>query len=153
MNTIRTALAVAARLFLGLVFTVFGLNFFLHFLPTPAMPPAAGAFVGALLASGYLFPVVKTVEVTAGLMLLSGRFVPLALTLLAPIVVNILGFHLFVERGGLGVPLAVLVAGLYLAFANRDAFAPLLRARRLAPAAAEAHLPSPRLATGGRSAA
>ena len=57
---IRKHLPTAARLFLGLVFTVFGLNFFLHFIPTPPPPPRAGAFAGALFASGYLFPLLKT---------------------------------------------------------------------------------------------
>ena len=91
--TIRSKLPTVARVLMGVPFLVFGLNGFLHFLPTPPMPAAAGAFVGALAASGYLFPVLKTVEVAAALLLLSGRFVPLALTLLAPVLVNIVAFH------------------------------------------------------------
>jgi putative oxidoreductase len=129
MNTLSRFLPVAARLFLGLVFTVFGLNFFLHFLPMPPMSAKAGAFAGALLGSGYLFPLMKTVEVAAGLALLANRFVPLALALLAPIVVNIVGFHLVVAQHGAGLPLAMLAAEVYLAFAYREAFAPMLRGR------------------------
>jgi uncharacterized membrane protein YphA (DoxX/SURF4 family) len=129
MHTIRDRFPTVARLFLGLVFTVFGLNFFLHFLPTPPPPPRAAAFAGALFASGYLFPLLKTIEVLAGLALLSGRLVPLALTVLAPIIVNILGFHLFLAPSGLPVPLAVLAAELYLAWTYRAAFGPVLRWR------------------------
>src|SRR5438876_10334451 len=92
---LHTYVPTAARLFLGLVFTVFGLNFFLHFLPTPPLTPRAGAFAGALFATGYLFPLLKITEVVAGLLLLSNRFVPLALAVLAPVVINVVGFHLF----------------------------------------------------------
>jgi uncharacterized membrane protein YphA (DoxX/SURF4 family) len=129
MNTIRRYLPTAARLFLGLVFTVFGLNFFLHFLPMPAAPPRAAAFAGALFASGYFFPLLKTTEVVAGVLLLTGRFVPLALAVLAPIVVNIVGFHLFLEPSGLPVPLGMLAAEIFLGWSYRAAFASMLHAR------------------------
>ena len=146
MRTIRNRLPTVARLFLGLVFTVFGLNFFLHFLPTPPAPPRAAAFAGALFGSGYLVPLLKTTEVLAGIALLSGRLVPLALAVLAPIIVNILGFHLFLAPSGLAIPLAVLVAELYLARTYRAAFAPMLRWRtpiaRGAPAAVKEPLPA-----------
>jgi uncharacterized membrane protein YphA (DoxX/SURF4 family) len=138
MNRIRTYLPAVARVFLGLVFTVFGLNFFLHFLPMPPAPPRAAAFAGALFASGYLFPLLKVTEVASGLLLLSNRFVPLALTLLAPVLVNILGFHLFVQRGGFGLPLGLLAAEVYLAWKYRAAYAPMLHARTPLPARAGA---------------
>jgi hypothetical protein len=117
-----------ARVALGLVFVVFGLNGFLHFLPQGPMPPAAAPFVGGLLSAGYFFPVLKGTEVLAGLLLLTGRFVPLALTLLAPIVVNIALFHVFLVPG---LPMVVLVLTLeiYLAWVYRRAFAPMLRAK------------------------
>jgi len=134
MNTLRKYLPTAARLFLGLVFTVFGLNFFLHFLPMPAAPPRAAAFGGALFASGYLFPLLKGTEVVAGLLLLGGVFVPLALAVLAPIVINIVGFHLFLEPSGLPLPLVVLVAEIFLAWSYRAAFAPMLHLRTPLPA-------------------
>jgi uncharacterized membrane protein YphA (DoxX/SURF4 family) len=133
MNAIAKHLPTAARLFLGLVFTTFGLNFFLHFLPMPPAPPRAAAFGGALFASGYLFPLLKTTEVAAGLLLLANRFVPLALAVLAPIVINIVGFHLFLAPSGLGLALAVLAAELYVAWAHRAAFAPMLRGRTALP--------------------
>jgi len=129
MNTIRKVIPTGARLFLGLVFTIFGLNFFFHFLPPPAAPPRAAAFAGALFASGYLFPLLNITEVVAGVLLLSNRFVPLALAVLAPIVINIVAFHLFLATSDLGLALAVLAAELTLAWNRRAAFAPMLRAR------------------------
>jgi hypothetical protein len=127
--TIRSKLPTVARVLMGVPFLVFGLNGFLHFLPTPPMPAAAGAFVGALAASGYLFPILKSVEVASALLLLSGRFVPLALTMLAPVLVNIVAFHAALAPAGLAVPLVLLAAEIYLAWVHRDAFAPLLRAK------------------------
>jgi putative oxidoreductase len=143
MQSIRDRFPIVARVFLGLVFTVFGLNFFLHFLPTPPAPPRAAAFAGALFGSGYLFPLLKATEVLAGLALLTGRLVPLALTVLAPIIVNILGFHLFLAPAGLAIPLAVLAAELYLAWTYRAAFAPILRWRTPIAQAAPAALEEP----------
>jgi uncharacterized membrane protein YphA (DoxX/SURF4 family) len=87
----------AARIVLGGGFVVFGLNGFLNFMPMPPHPGPAGEFLGALGASGYMFPLIKGIELVTGLLLLAGRYVPLALTLLAPVMVNILAFHLFLE--------------------------------------------------------
>jgi len=129
-RTATSRLPTIARYLLGLVFTVFGLNFFLHFIPTPPpTDPAAGAFLGALFASGYVLTIVKLVEIGAGLLLLANRFVPLALALLAPIVVNIVAFHAVLAPAGVALPLVVLALELYLAWAYRAAFAPMLRAR------------------------
>ncbi len=127
MNTIARKIPTAARIVLGLVFTVFGLNGFFHFLPQPPMSGPPAEFAGALAATGYMFPLIKATEVGAGLLLLSGRFVPLALTLLAPVLVNIIAFHLFLVKGGLGLPVALVIAEVYLAWAYREAFAPMLR--------------------------
>jgi uncharacterized membrane protein YphA (DoxX/SURF4 family) len=129
MNAISRYAPAAARVFLGLVFFVFGLNGFLQFMPQPPMPPQAGAFMGALAATGYMFPLIKSVEVVAGALLLSNRFVPLALALLAPNVVNIVLFHAVLAPGGLPVALVVLGLELFAAWSNRDAYAPMLRAR------------------------
>jgi hypothetical protein len=121
--------AIAARYLLGLIFFVFGLNFFLHFLPAPAMAGPAGAFAGALMASGYVMPVVKTVEVIAGALLLGNRFVPLALALLAPIVVGTNGFHMSLAPAAGGAAYLALVLELFLAWNYRHAFAPMLQAK------------------------
>jgi uncharacterized membrane protein YphA (DoxX/SURF4 family) len=126
----KSKLVLAARILLGLIFFVFGLNFFFHFLPQPSAPPAAAAaFAGAMFATGYLFVLVKVVEVASGLLLLVGRFVPLALALLAPVVVNIIMFHAFLAPAGLPVPILVLALELGLAWSYRDAYRPMLAAR------------------------
>ena len=147
MNNVRKHLPTAARLFLGGVFLVFSLNFFVPFLPMPPAPPRAAAFGGALYASGYLFPLLKTTELVASLLLLTGRFVPLALAVLAPIVVNIAAFHLFLAPSGVLLSLAMLAAEIFLAWSYRAAFAPMLRARvALAPEPAIAEAKPARLA-------
>lgn len=122
-------LPTIARIALGLAFFVFGLNGFLQFLPQPPMSGAPADFLGALFVTGYMFPLIKGTEVLAGALLLSNRFVPLALTLLAPILVNIVAFHALLAGGGLGLPLVLLALEVALAYFYRDAFAPMLRAR------------------------
>ena len=129
MTRTQYKVKTAARLLLGAVFTVFGLNGFLHFLPAPPPSGLAAVFVGGLAASGYMFPLIKGTEVVVGLLLLSNRFVPLALTILAPVVVNILAFHLFLAPAGLALPLIVTALGIYLATTERATFAPLLHAK------------------------
>ena len=121
-------LPTAARILLGLAFTIFGLNFFLHFLPQPPMEPAAGAFVGALVVGKYL-TVVKVVEVVAGLALLANVFVPLSLALLAPPLVGIVVFHAIYAPSGLILPFILVALEVYLAWTYRAAFAPMLQAR------------------------
>ncbi|MBB6143309.1 putative membrane protein YphA (DoxX/SURF4 family) [Silvibacterium bohemicum] len=88
--------ALIARILLGLLFVVFGLNGFLHFIPGSNMlpPGLAGQFAGAMAESHYLLAV-SAVEIAGGALLLSGFFVPLGLVLLGPVLVNILFFHLF----------------------------------------------------------
>jgi uncharacterized membrane protein YphA (DoxX/SURF4 family) len=131
----RSAARIAAtiiRLLYGLGFVVFGLNGFLNFIPPPppgTMPAAAEAFGGALFATGYMMPLVKGTEVLGGLLLVSNRFVPLALVILAPVVVNIVAFHAFLAPSGVGVALLFLAFELYLAWVHRAAYRPLLTAR------------------------
>ncbi|MCA9626242.1 MAG: DoxX family protein [Myxococcales bacterium] len=127
MSKIQRIAPHAARLVLGLLFTVFGLNGFLHFIPNPPVPEAAGSFLGALAATGYMFPLIKGTEVVAGLALLSNRFVPLALIALSPIVVNIFAFHTLLAPAPIGVVLVLLTG--YLGYAYRSHFAALFAAR------------------------
>lgn len=119
-------LPTVARALLGLLFLVFGLNGFLHFLPMPPVPARAGEFLGALATSGYMFPLIKGTEVVAGALLLAGRLVPLALVLLAPVIVNIVAYHLFLAPGSYGMLALIVGLEVYLAWAYRDSFAGVL---------------------------
>ena len=121
----------AARVLLGLVFFVFGLNGFLNFIPPPAEPPPEGAMAlaVALMKSGYLFQLIKGTEVVAGALLLANRFVPLALALVAPVIVNIFAFHAFLAPSGVGLAAALVALELVLAWSYRNAFRPMLAAR------------------------
>ncbi len=120
---------IAARVLLGLSFFVFGLNGFLHFIPQPPMSGPPADFIGAMIATGYLFVLLKATEVVSGALLLSGRFVPLALTLLAPVLVNIVLFHAFLEPAMIGLPLVLLALEIFLAWSYRAVFQPMLAAR------------------------
>jgi uncharacterized membrane protein YphA (DoxX/SURF4 family) len=112
-------LTIIARVLLGLVFLVFGLNGFFHFIPQPkdAMPAAAMDFFGALLKTGYMIPLIFTAQTLGGALLLLNCFVPLALALLAPVVVNIILFHVFLAPSGIPVALVVVALEFYLAWA------------------------------------
>ena len=125
-------LPTVARSALGLVFFVFGLDGFLHFIPAPPpeeMPPAALELGVAFFKSGYLLQLIKGTEVLGGLLLACNRFVPLALVALAPVVVNIAAFHLWLMPDGTGLSLVLVALTAYLGFAYRASFAPLLAPR------------------------
>jgi uncharacterized membrane protein YphA (DoxX/SURF4 family) len=134
---------VILRSLLGLAFVVFGLNKFLHFMPNPSEPPAAMEFFGALFKTGYFIPLLATTEVVSGALLLGGVIVPFALVLLAPVIVNIFMFHLFLAPGGLPIALVFAALEIALAWLYREAYAPLFsgnrRARGRTPFTAEAH--------------
>ena len=117
--------AIIARVLLGLVFFVFGLNGFLQFMPNPPPTPAAGAFFGALLATHYMFFLIFGTQVLGGALLLIGVAVPFALTILAPVIVNILCFHIYLSPALLPMALVVAAFELFLVWYYRAAFAPL----------------------------
>jgi uncharacterized membrane protein YphA (DoxX/SURF4 family) len=130
-SKIRRSLPVIARSGMGFVFFVCGLNGFLNFIPPPSapMPENAAAFVMGLMKAGYFMPLLAGVEALVGALLLTGRFVPLALTLLAPVMLNILLFHATVAPEGMGLAIVLTVLELYLAYTYRDAYRPLFQAR------------------------
>ncbi|HEY8902107.1 MAG TPA: hypothetical protein VIM48_00280 [Chthoniobacterales bacterium] len=114
---------ILARILLGLAFLVFGLNGFLHFIPMGKPPGGlAGDFAKALFVSHYFY-VVSGLQIAGGLLLLVGRFVPLGLTLLGPVVANILLFHIFLAPEGLPIAIVVTVLELFLIARYRRAFA------------------------------
>jgi len=111
-----------ARLLLGLIFVVIGLNGFLNFLSMGPMPTGlAGQFIGALFQSHYFF-VVAALQVLGGALLLVNRFVPLALVLLGPVIVNILLYHLFLNPAGIGLAIAVTILWFIVFYRHRQYF-------------------------------
>lgn len=114
---------IILRSLLGLAFVVFGLNKFLHFIPNPAEPSAAMDFFGALFRTGYFIPLLATTEVVSGALMLTGILVPLALVLIAPVIVNIFMFHLFLAPGGLPLAVIFVALELILAWQYRGAYA------------------------------
>jgi uncharacterized membrane protein YphA (DoxX/SURF4 family) len=119
---------IIVRVLLGLAFTVFGLNIFLHFIPAPSPAPQghAAAFSDALMDTGYMY-VVGAFQVAGGLLLLIGRYIPLGLTLLGPVIVNILCFHIFIDRAGLPIAVFVSALALFLLWRYRANFAGLVK--------------------------
>jgi uncharacterized membrane protein YphA (DoxX/SURF4 family) len=130
-RSVARYLPAVARYLMGLPLVVFGLNGFLNFIPPPStpLPEGAAAFAGALFNSGYMMQLIGGTLLVVGLLLVLNRFVPLALALFAPFIVNSVAFHLFLERTGL--PMAGIFLGLelYLAWAYRKAFRPMLSAQ------------------------
>ncbi len=115
-----------SRILLGLVFFVFGLNGFIHFMPMPPMEGVAATFFTGMAATGYFLPVLAGTQTLGGAMLLSGMYVPLALVVLAPVILQIFLYHVFVDMKGLGM--AVVLGGLeiYLAFFSK-AYSPTIK--------------------------
>jgi putative oxidoreductase len=109
------------RIFLGLVFLVFGMNGFLSFIPGPMPSGLAGQFLGVLDQSHYVF-VISTLQVAGGVLLLVNRFVPLALTLLGPVIVNVFFFHLLMAPPGLPVAIFVVILWGIVAIRHRQSF-------------------------------
>jgi putative oxidoreductase len=120
--------SVIARYLTGVIFLVMGLNGFLHFIPLPPPAGVAGQFMGALYVSHYLW-VIFAFQFVGGLLLLVNRYVPLAVALLAPVLVNILTFHVLMAPAGL--PMALFVAILWTAIfiQVRPAFSGLFQSR------------------------
>lgn len=118
-----------ARVLLGLTFVVFGANGLHPFLPMPPPPGGlAGQYVGALFQSHYAV-VPFLVQLIGGILLLVGRYVPLALAILGPVIVNILCFHLFLSRAGLPTAVVVAILWFILFYYYRRSFAGIFEAR------------------------
>ncbi len=120
---------VIARVLLGLVFTVFGLNAFLHFFPNPPVRGLAGQFMGALLGSHY-YVIAFGTELIGGALLLINRYVPLALMLLGPVIVNILSFDMFLDSANMAPAIVVTVLWFVVFSQVRSSFAGLFVAKK-----------------------
>ena len=121
------ALPIILQLILGSIFFIYGLDGFFQFMPSKTVSEPAGALIGALIDSGYLWILLKATEILGGFLLLANSYVPLALVLLAPIVVNIFCFHLFMNPAGWAVGIypvgvTIVVAEVALAWLYREYF-------------------------------
>ena len=130
-KSITRYIAPSVRILVGAAFTIFGLNGFLNFIPQPTtpLPAAAVAFMEALIATGYMLQLIAATQLIVGVLLLSNRFVPLALALLAPFIVNSILFHIFLEPTGRPMAFIVLALELYLAWTYRASYKAMLAAR------------------------
>ena len=120
--------ALIARILLGFVFVFFGTNGLYPFLHMPPMPPSVGTtFIGILMSTHYAL-IVSGIQLIGGVMLLANRFVPLALTLLGPVIVNIFLFHALMDPHGIGPALVVVVLWAIVFWSRKAAFAGILSA-------------------------
>lgn len=124
---------IVARSLLGVIFVVFGLNMFAHFIPMPPPPEGpARDFMTALFVSHHLY-LVGALQVVGGILLLTGRWAPLGLTLLGPVIVNILAFHVLMSPAGRGMAVVVSALSLFLLWRYRKNFAGLVQPPQLVP--------------------
>jgi len=118
---------IIARTLLGVIFVVFGSNMFLHFIFMPPPPEGpARDFMTALFVSHHLY-LVGALQVVGGILLLTGRWAPLGLTLVGPVIVNILAFHALMAPAGLGMAIVVSALAFFLVWRYRENFAGLVR--------------------------
>lgn len=131
IRSVTRFLPAVARVLMGLPFFIGGLNGLLNFLPQPAAPMSAGAtaFLGALVSSGYMMQLIFATQLVVGALLLSNRYVPLALALIAPFFVNSILFHTFLEHSGLPVAIVFVALEIYLVKRNWNSYRPMLAAR------------------------
>ncbi|HEY9221027.1 MAG TPA: DoxX family membrane protein [Lutibacter sp.] len=118
----NSKLTMALRLLLGLILLVFGANKFLQFMPSPQMEGPPADFMGALFATGYMFPMIAITEIVAGVLLLTNKWTGLALILAAIISVNIVLFHLALDPAGVAAAAVVAVLNVVLIYANWKKF-------------------------------
>jgi len=121
---------IIARSLLGLIFLVFGINFFLHFIPMGPQPTGkAGAFQSGLFGAGYFFPFLKVIETVSGFFLLINRYTAFFLLLLFPITVNIFLFHAFLLPSGLSIAAPMLIMHLFLGIGYFKYYSPVFTSR------------------------
>ncbi len=123
----KSKVDMGARIILGLIFFVFGLNGFFNFIPMPPPPENMMKFVMALMDTGYFMKLLKVTEVVCGALLLANIYVPLSLIILAPIAVNIFMLHAFMAPDGLPMAIGILVLGGLLAWNRSDKFKEILK--------------------------
>ncbi len=120
---------IIVRTLMGLLFLFASIAVLLNLFPQPELDGKAKLFMDGVNATGYFMTLLKVTELVCGIALVAGRFVPLALVIISPIIVNIFLFHLFVDTQGLPVAIFLIAANAFLGFAYREKFAPLLTAK------------------------
>lgn len=126
----KSKITKIVRILYGLFFAIMGFNFFFHFINLPPMPLEASNFMMALGATGYMLPLIGGVQALTGLMLVFNIFTSLALILLAPVVVNILLFHMYLDPTMLGLAVTVTVVHIFLAVMYWDCYSHLFCKRK-----------------------
>ena len=121
---------LVSRILLGVGFTIFGLNGFFHFLPQPPMQPGLASDYFSVLSSSHYMVIPFVLQLACGILFILNRYIPLALTLIAPVLVNILMFHGLMDPSGIGPGLLFSILWLVLFFNVRSAFSGILSPRR-----------------------
>jgi putative oxidoreductase len=120
---------IIVRVLMGLLFLFASIVVLFKIFPQPELTGNVKIFMDGVNASGYLLPLIKITELVCGIAFVAGRFVPLATVVIAPVIVNIFFFHAFVDTSGLPVAIFLVLANIFLAYANWDKFKPLLEAK------------------------
>ncbi len=117
---------LVVRILLGLLLIVVGLNKFLQFMPMPPLPEEAGAFMGALMKTGYMMPFIAVIEIISGVLLLLNKYQALALVLVFPVLLNAFLFHIFLAPSGIAMAIMAIAMNIFLFYTNKDSYAALL---------------------------
>jgi putative oxidoreductase len=120
---------IVVRIIMGLLFLVSVIGFFFKLMPQPKLGEGAMLFVTGMMATGYLMPVVKGIELLCAIAFLTGRFVPLATVVIFPITINIVLFHSVLAPDSLIVPAVLLLGNLFLAYVYRKNYEMVLSPR------------------------
>lgn len=119
---------IVVQVLLGLMMIIFGLNKFIGFMPMPEAAEPAATFMGALIATGYIMPIVALVEIITGLLILFNKYQAISLVILFPVMLNAFLFHLFLDLSGIGGALMAMAMIIFLLFAQKDKFTQLFKA-------------------------
>ena len=118
---------IVLRTLMGLLFLFSSIPYFFNLMEPPELEGAMKTLVDGMVASGFLLTLVKLVELVCGVAFVIGRFVPLTTVIIAPVIVNILLVHIFIDATTLPVAIFLVVANSFVAYQNWDAYKPLLR--------------------------
>lgn len=122
----KTKVMILTRISFGALFLIFGLNGFFQFIPMPEPTPAAGDFLGALFRTGFIFPVIKVIEILVGIAMIANRFTSLALVLIAPILTVITLHNFLLDPQGIPLTVVILVMFAFLTCEHRENFKQLV---------------------------